>query len=486
MGEKKEMFLNPKQKKFLRAKHPVKLFLGGRGSGKTHAMGVNQRFKVSAMPRSKGFIAAVTYNQILTKTLPAMINSWSLFGLVEGLDYVIGIVPPRNFAKPLSPPKKFSNVISFSNGRCVEMLSLDRQDLVRGGSYDDGDIDEAALLKQENWTKILLPSIRGNRHIFSTSYHGQVCFYTSIPWKPAGYWILDFEKKMEAYPDEYLVVEASAYDNLAILGAAGIERMKREMPHGEFLVEVMNQRIIRVDNCFYEALSLDKHSYSPSYTYKENEVGAVVTDRATDYRPDYPLDTSWDFGGWFNCCTVWQGNGLTERMINSFHAAQPLQLDKVVNDFCDHYAHHTNRIIKLWGEPRGHDRLPSVAPMYEQLAAMFRRRGWETIVMVEPGYATRMHVERREFVNMIFSETDSRLPKVRINDEQCKAPLIAMQGTETTIDGRKDKSKEKERDYPQEHATHYTDNIDYYLMQKHGWRITEDAASAAPGEVMVL
>lgn len=487
MGLPRKMYWNPKQQLFLEGRQPLKLFLGGRGSGKTHSLGINQRAKLASMPKSKGFLAAATYNQIMTKTLPAMINSWSLFGLIEGEHYVIGVQPPKWFDKPLSPPKKFANVISFFNGRCVEMVSLDRPDLVRGGSYDDGDIDEAALLKHENWTKILLPATRGNRHIFRNKpHHHQVCFYTSIPWKPSGYWIMEFEEKQKAYPDEYFVVEATAYDNIDILGQKGIDRMKREMPYSEFQVEVMNERVIRVEGCFYEALNLERHTYTPKYTYKQNDVGLLVTDRAHDYDSDQPLDTTWDFGGWFNCVGVWQEEDMIERMINSFHGTTDASLRKVVNDLCNHYSDHRNRLIRIWGEPRGHDRRPSTPSIYEQIADMFEARGWTVVIMVQPGYATKKQAEHREFINTILGEQDGRLPKVRINEETNRSPLIALQSTETDKDGGKDKSKERDRGFPQEHATHYTDGFDYYLMQKHGWRLMEDTYNEGPGEAIVI
>lgn len=487
MTRARHVYLNPKQKEFMKAPQPLKLFLGGRGSGKTHVMGVNQRAKAGAMPRSKGFIAAATYNQILTKTLPAMINSWSQFGLIEGIHYVIGIRPPKGFDTPISPPKKFANVISWCNGRCIEMVSLDRPDLVRGGSFDDGDIDEAALLKNEHWTKILLPSVRGNRHKFhGIPYHHQVNFYTSIPWKPSGYWILEFEDKVKAYPKQYHLTEATAYDNIHILGEEGIDRMRREMPHTEFQIEVMNERVVKVDDCFYESFDLEKHTYSPNYSYRENDQGLIVTDKSDDYDPKQIIEATWDFGGWFNCMGVWQAKGMTERWIDSFDdRGLDENLNSVVEKFCTKYAGHGNKLIQFWGEPRGHDREPLTPSIYEQLSAAFRRKGWAVVVMVEPGYATRQHVEHRSFVNSILREEDARLPKVRLNEEANRSPIIAIQSTETTAEGKKDKSKEKDRGYPQHHATHYTDGFDYYLMQKHGWRV-QDGADAGAGEAFIL
>lgn len=482
----KRAYLNPKQRQFLTGKQPTKIFLGGRGSGKSDCLGTNQRLKMSALPRSKGFLASTTYNQIMTKTLPAILAAWGRYGLVEDVHFVIGRKPPKHFDSPISPPKKYQNVISLQNGRTIEMISLDRPDLARGGSYDDGDIDEAALLKKESYTKILLPSIRGNRWRYNSHYHQQIGMYTSMPWKSTGYWLFDYEELSKTHPDEYQWVTANAYDNIHILGEKGIERMRRELPHAEFMIEVMNERLIRVEDCFYHALDRDKHCYTPRYLYGESKTGQITTSGSSDYDPDAILESSWDFGGWFNCATVYQQRDLTEYMINSFHAGSDQKLQYVVDQLCAHYAQHRNKYMRVYGEPRGHDRQATLPSIYEQLQQLFTRHGWHVEVVVLPGYASRRHEERREFMNDVMDEQDARLPKLRINEDTCKSPIIAMESTQTTAEGKKDKSKEKDRDYPQENATHYTDGIDYYFMQKHGWRVMSDQSNNAAGEAMFL
>ena len=46
-----------------------------------------------------------------------------------------------------------------------------------------------------------------------------------------------------------------------------------------------------------------------------------------------------------------------------------------------------------------------------------------------------------------------------------------MQVTSIREDFGKDKRKESDRLYPQEHAPHFTDGVDYLIEQKHGWRV---------------
>lgn len=469
MRKSQKLYLNPKQRQFLLAKQKTRVFLGGRGSGKSHEIGVVQRKKAGVMPRSKGFLASTTYNQILTKTLPAIISAWESMGLVENVHYVVGRRPPRYFESPYSPPKKYANVITFMNGRTIEMISMDRPDLARGGSYDDGDIDEAALLKKSDWTRILLPSIRGNSHRFRTHWHQMVGFYTSLPWEPSGYWLFEYEERAKAKPDEYIVVEANAYDNIHILTEAGIERMREEMSDLEFQIEVMNKRVIQVEDCFYHGFEADKHLYTPRYTYTEGETGIEV-DGIKDYDKNSILELSFDFSGWFNCCTIYQQQGLIERMIDSLYVKGDQKVEILIDNFCKKYQHQGYKYVRVWGEPRGHDKQALTPSIYESIVNMFSLRGWIAEVKAHAG-RTKLHQERHQFVNDILRESNPGLPRLRINRDTCKSPVIAMQTTQLTPDYQKDKSKEKERQFPQEHAPHFTDTIDYYLMQKHGWRI---------------
>jgi len=482
MKKNKRLYLNDKQRQFLAARQGTRLFLGGRGSGKSFVSGVSSRAKAAAMPGGKIFFASTTYNQILTKTLPAVLSAWNLMGLREHESnerpghYVIGKKPPSHFAKPISPPRKYANVITLINGFTIEMISMDRPDLARGGSYDGGEVDEAALIKEEDYTRILLPAIRGNTHRFrKTHWHQNINFYTSIPWKPSGYWIFDFEEKAKDYPDQYLVVEASAYDNIAILTEAGIDRMEREMGYLEFQVEVLNRRIVRVPDGFYPKFDETKHLYRPTYDYEDTDRG-IQTKVCTDVRSNELLDLSFDFSGWFNCVTIWQEQDRSERLLDSIHVKGDDKLNELIEKFCKRYTNHAYKFARLWGEPRGHDRQTMGPPIYYSIKTMLEQRGWMVEIKAPAGRTTH-HLERHQSINDMLAETYPGLPRIRINEENCKDVIIALQTTEITSDFKKDKSKEKLRDFPQEHAPHYTDTLDYYLMQKHGWKLHDDATS---------
>lgn len=474
---KKELYLNEKQIEFLAAPQQIKVLLAGRGFGKSTAAGVSSRQKMGALPRGKIFFASTTYNQILTKTLPAIEQMWNSMGLIDEKHYVVGRRPPRWFERPIAPPRKYQNVISFLNGFCIELLSMDRPDLARGGSYDGGEVDEAALLDETDWTKILLPSVRGNRHVFRHHLHHNVNFYTSIPWKPSGYWVLGFEEKQNSEPDLYKVVEATAYDNIEVLGEEGIALLEKEMSYLEFQVEVMNMRITKLPDGFYHKFDDKKHIYKPTYEYGEAERGLTVTGRK-DIKKNELIELSFDFSGWFNCCSCYQEKENVERCIKQFHVKGDEKVPELVRKVMKHFEDHDFKFVRIWGEPRGHDKNPMGETIYETIARIFADGGWGCEIAVQPG-RTNNHLERHQFVNEVLEETNLLYPKLRFSEDDCKDMVIAIQVTQINDKFEKVKTNEKNRNFPQEHAPHYTDTIDYYLIQKHGWK--QFAINSSPG-----
>jgi hypothetical protein len=87
-------------------------------------------------------------------------------------------------------------------------------------------------------------------------------------------------------------------------------------------------------------------------------------------------------------------------------------------------------------------------------------------------------------MELLMEEEDARLPKLRINASACENVVASIQGTDVMPDYRKDKSAEKDPNFPQENAPHYSDTVDYYLYYKHAWR-TQDLGNSGPGMAMV-
>jgi len=482
MGGNPLQYWNDKQKAYIEALPKTKVFVGGRGCGKSHVIGISIYDKITAMPRSRGFLSSTTYNQLLTKTWPGLKACWDSIGLKQGVHYVKGKQPPKWFDEPISDVTSHKYLITFCNGSIIELISMDRPDGGRGGSFDHGDIDEAALLKREHFTKVLLPALRGNRMLWKDEpLWQQVGMFSSMPWKSTGLWLLDYEEKARVSPERYFYLTATAYDNLEIIGQEGIDRMKEEMTYLEFEMEVMNKKMVKTEDAFYEGFNTAHHCYAPKYKYATNrQTGEDYTAASLDVDPNALLDVSWDFGR-FSCCSVWQEKrtriSIQELMLAAFKTNTNQRLADVVTKFCGHFAGHKFKLVRLWGEPRGHD--PNVLMTdsnYDFLTKEFKKRGWRVEVMAVPKQS-RKQTTRRTYMTTILAEDTKGYPQLRINQDTCKWAIIAIQNTEADPDGSKNKSTEKDKSFPQEHAPHITDTVDYYFDQKWGPRLSQHTST---------
>ena len=61
-----------------------------RGAGKSTILGWFVKEAVKQMPRATGIIVGETYQQMLSRTLPSTKAGLEMFGIYEGIDYVVG------------------------------------------------------------------------------------------------------------------------------------------------------------------------------------------------------------------------------------------------------------------------------------------------------------------------------------------------------------------------------------------------------------
>lgn len=486
-----EIGINEAQSLDLESTSDYQFRVWGRGTGKTTSIGIKQYLRSIKLPKAKFFFTAKTYKQILNNCLPPMEDLWRKFGLVE-YDwktkighYVIGQKPPAHFEKPYKPPRQFEHVVSFWTGYAFEMFSQDRPSPHRGGNFDGGDGDEIALMEWEDLEQNLLPTIRGNKDIFgyNNPLHGKFSGYTTMPWLSKGLWVLGMQEKALADPKSFSYQEATALCNLHVLGFDWLDKMKKILTPLTYELEIENKRIVSAESSFYHNFSDTKHVYTPMITYRMDPNGrGIMEDRMHDYSSDQLLDIAWDFGGWFNCAAIFQQQHdskdtlrTIERMINSFSVGKGGSARAVVRMITEYYSSHRMKYARIWGEPRGNDPTGFGTTLYEDVADEFRLAGWQVEMRVFQSQA-HSHDIRHTYMNEVLGEKHLR-PKLRINEATCKAPIIAFKITERGPDGKKDKSSERDRNFDQKHAPHFTDATDYYFMQKH-----YTSSLASPGE----
>jgi hypothetical protein len=353
----KNLYLNPKQKAFVKAVQKKKVFVGGRASGKSAVNGVESYQNLFEMPRSKGFIAHNTYKIILDFVLPEIFKIWGLIGLKENVHYVVNKKPPARWPTPYSKLSDYSTAISVINGSAIQLISLDRKDSNRGGNFDWHILDEAAFVKQKRYTKELGPSIRGNIYKFlRTLRHQLKIFTTSMPWDPTGFWVPDMAEEAALYPDKVYYTESTAADNAVVVGADYLERAEREEDYLTFQIEYLNRRIGKMPNSFYDSFDINKHC-EVKYIYEDADDWRQTKVINADYKDDRPIDVSFDFGGKFNCMISAQDNILTDneiRILKSFFVKDERKLiDNLVNDFCKYYKTHKHKVVYIYCDSKG-------------------------------------------------------------------------------------------------------------------------------------
>lgn len=501
------IYANAKQQIFIYQTHSVKFFHAGRGAGKSHSISWSIMEKVNQLPRSTGMLTCKTLTQLQNKTLPVIKSSWIKMGMVEGEHFVCFKRRPDQFVAPYREPEEFKNVVWFANGTCFEIVASTQYDSARGGSYDWIEGDEIGFFPEAFYDDVILPSNRGNTDKFFTTLmefskstgrevkylrtihnnirptrliphplHHQVSLYTSPPRKSEHMWIYKFKKLAEDYPTEFFWLEAAATDNIEAFGRKNFEMIKKQMNKRSFQAEMLGKRLMEAENLFYFAYSDTIHTFNPNSAYKSHngQVFKDVTSPTLD--PNKALHLSFDFSGWFNCVLIGQhsqAKGYTEEFIHdSMFTKVEGSVDQLIDNFCDRYQHHYNKFAMVYGEPRGHDKTPQGVTLYASISKKFISRGWKVEILTPRNKRTESHHERHRIMNEIFLETNLNLPKIRFNIIACANPIQAIKYTEINHESSKIKYNERKRDFPQEHAPHFTDALDYYIFQKYATRIS--------------
>jgi hypothetical protein len=472
---RRRVYVNEKQRQFLAAKQKRRTFVGGRGSGKTTVAGHQTRVQMNYLPRAKVFLAGLTYTQLTSNTLPSMEDGWYAHGLREynpklGLGhYVKGRRPPADWIRPHQPPSNYENVVSFLNGYTIQLLSMDRPELARGGNYDGGHIDESALMKEEHVNKILRPMIRGNVHRYPGNGHHQVfCDYTSVPWLPSGQWVFKTEDLAKTDPDQAFFLESTAYDNALVLGEAYFRNLRNGMTPLEWDVEVMNKRLTKLPNSFYPSFNEDKHGVWKTFTYTYDEQTGLTLPLDSDRDPARELELSFDFNAGFTSVTVHQENGNEFRSLDALWVkqSQTTVLDALVSKFIEAYQSHERKHVVIYGDRNGNNSNPgSALTFYQTIQQQLAAAGWTSVLMVQgldPDHRLK-HIA----INQLLAENNPRLPVLRFNRNKCKYLIISIQQSPILPNWRKDKRSESSS-IAQEMATHLSDCFDNIVYRKYG------------------
>ena len=470
------VFLAAKQKIFLRSTAKRKTLIAGRAFGKTYLMLICIGYIAKLLPRARFFFAGRTFKLVLDVVLNDSADAWSALGWFEYHEkvnpfgnYVLFKEPPADWPRAYKSPKTFDRCISFDSGFCLQLLSFEKPDSNRGHNFDGGFIDESATFKSEWVTKILMATLyRANIWRFKNSHlHNSFYDFTSNPWFQAGQWVFETEELMKKNPEKYLFLEGTAYDN-PTLSPDFITNMEETTSPLVFRVEVLNERLGKLPNCYYPSFDMDKHTTSNTFTYDQNDDG-IWLPTFSDYDPNKPLEVSLDFNNYICSSIVCQEVPNKLKVLNNVYVKQSREgktlAETLAIAILEAYPDQGKKEIIVYGDASASSKSAgSNTTFFSQVVAELRAAKWKVTLRVLK--SNPEHKDRFALIDRILAEGSTVLPRLRINQNTCKALIISMQNSPIVGDMKKDKSSEG-TSLQQEFATHLSDCLDYIIYYKY-------------------
>lgn len=479
-NQKKTLKLNPAQLVSALAHQKIKMLVLGRGTGKSTGLAWDMVQMVKDMPGATFVLVGNTYAQILSNTLKSTKNGLALLGFYEGVDYVVGSRAGKRmgFKMPYEAPDKWENIMHWSNGAIFQLVSLDNANSGRGINSSAIISDETALQDEE---KLAISVKNTNRSIpkgvlwKDKKYLFAETYVTSMPITKKGNWVLKYEDLAVKNPKDYLFLKATAKVNLENLRPDYFEYMKQSYSNEIiYNAEMLNIQPKEITDGFYAQLTPDHYYTDKDNSYLECLDLKTLDDKHfncksdRDINPNLPLIVSVDWGANINTLSVSQLQDHTYKIVNCFFVKTPKILDHLfLEEFIPYYEPFPNKVIKFYCDRAGNSKVANSKYTYAQQAAMLLRKAGWTVHMMTTG-TNPDYMDKFRLINvMLRDDGRKQLPRIRINEANCKDLIVSMEHAEVidTPNGlKKDKRSETRKTVEQEHATHFSDTVDYPLF----------------------
>lgn len=475
-GRHRNIILNPAQLVATISRAKTLILEWGRGAGKTTLRGARWSRILREMPRSTGLFIGPTYQAILTRIVPSLVQGLELFGIYKDLHYFIGRKPPRawqnSWGKAYQPPERYDHYITFFNGMGVHLISHDVPGDGRGLNSDWIDGDEAALLNGKNLEENTTPTLRGtnNKEFKHSIFLGSEIYSSSTPLTPEGQWFLDYEQKAIENPVGINFISAPSSVNIENFRDGYLEQA-REKSYQEwvYLAEYENVRPKFSKNGFYFLLDTDIHCYV-NFDYNHyTDLGQANDCRGdADLVKGVPLTLGIDWGAAINClCANQHLKSINEyRTLKSFYALgeeQKIQSDLFI-DFHKYYQHHDTKKVFLWYDNTGNSKTGMTRyTRAEQARTQLQSFGWDVQLMTT-GQSNVSHDLKFVLWEAILKEDNPALPRYRLNKANAPELWISMRNAKIARSRtgviQKDKSSERSTKILRQHATDLSDAND--------------------------
>lgn len=489
-------------------------FIGGRATSKSETILAKRSQRVCEdMPGSMQIIVADTYMNAMKNIVPSILRGWERNGWKRGIHYVTDERPPAHFKKPYKPVETYKHTISIYNGCFFNLGSLDQPSGLAGGSYQHMYGDEARVLKDEK-LKRLTPAVRGDFPLFGHSvfYMGRT-FTTDIPNVLSGDddWIMKSEEHFDVEQAKLALQVAlvlnevkqeiiaakqindakaieklkgslirwterwirarkeltffyvvSTFVNADMLTEAYFENSLKALGIEEFKSAILSFKInIKKGEKFYTHLG-EHHFYSDGILYgfynnvllteaEEIEESSLAL-KNIDHNAK--LEGGMDFGDMMSL-VIAQERGNFLYLLKEFFTLPPENSKELAIQFIDFFKHHKVKVFDLYYDRAGNqyqnikrDWAQEFASFIEEMDGM--KTGWKVNLM-NRNQATILHEQEYKSVNSILGEYEPKLPKIRIDQFQCKCLKSSLELSKTKVKTdrkgtktiHKDKSSEK-------------------------------------------
>lgn len=475
-----------------------------RNSGKSSAgIGLRVLRLSEVMPRSQVILYADTFERLQDVIVPAICGFLeSEAGLIEHEDYIKFKKPPDHWTRPLTPLDKFDKVISFRSGFCLCLASQKVSGSANGFNAYALIVDETKFIREEKINTEVLPAVRGN--IAGRKYFGHLpeyCskWYFTDKWGEEIKWILKKRKlanKQNAeavltlqkevlrlqkrcdevsssetkwkYKNKIEPLQTAAdklrrtlvyfsdpkpYENMMVAGEKFFRDQKRDLSPLEFSVAILNHDPDTVPNVFYPTFSKVGNCYNI-----ENDIN-----------PLNPFVIAMDYQWRITplvAAQVGQLPGkdyLTLNIVAGIHTLHPDGgIKQTVNAFCDKYATHVCKEIHYFFDHTAVGANPIAKSFYETAIDAFRLRGW-TVIEQYTGKAPLHHDRFQKFIDYFNNREDLAILINELESEYLIKSLQQAGSITVNKQTKKDKSKEKNLNYPAEEQTDYSEALDQLL-----------------------
>lgn len=399
--KKKQVYFNNAQRYLLHLGANSETIIAARRFGKSDGIIAPRMLRnAQHMPKSAGAFYAATFQQALTRTLPAAIFALSRWGYIHEKHFWIGRKAPDRlgFEKPYIEPQNWEHAIHWYNGSIGHILSQDVKFSANSLTLDYLMIDEARSIKKDKLFNEVIPAVSGVvGHFQDCPWHKGITMVSDMPQGKDGEWLINRKNDMDpelikciegtiAYINElqatdyksewgknqlwaqnkllrdyrkraHIYKEFDAIENIEILGEEYIAKMKRELTPLIFQTSIMNKRITKLINGFYANLIPAKHYYdafnnsylnnlrSNNDTLDLSKFKSLDCNQDDDIDPDIPLHIALDYNANINWIATGQPIGDELRTISSMFVKNSEKLRKLLNNWADYYEPNRNKDV---------------------------------------------------------------------------------------------------------------------------------------------